>query len=447
MKNKLILFPLVAALSILSACNMQQNNSSSSKIEESSAESSGSSQYSSQSEESESSSSSSEDIDPEETKINDQNPNAKATTIAKMISDNNKKSNTTTLYRITAVAQWATTTYYGNLDMCDDTGYIYVYGCSKTKTTIKQSGSTYSFTNDGTYDSMNIRPGDVVTMEGLYVWYSYSSGYGVSEFQGYVTSIKHNNLPTTPAKSYTADEPTDVSGDYYSSISSTDSGSTLETKLHNLMDTTHTNYISYSSLNGYYSSSDKHSSGGVKCFYSGQKASSYNKEHVWAQSLSGPNSSNKLYGEDHGGSDLHHVRPTIATYNSIRSSASFGEVYGNKSVMKSIAYSGGGTSYCTGNVFEPADNIKGDIARIIMYMYIHYSNGFSGGNSQSFYGTMDLKKIMGPGANEAKKMLRKWNAEDPVSQDEITRNNYAYSVQKNRNPFIDHPKLADRMWA
>ena len=40
----------------------------------------------------------------------------------------------------------------------------------------------------------------------------------------------------------------------------------------------------------------------------------------------------------------------------------------------------------------------------------------------------------------------KWNEQDPVSQKEIDRNNAVYKHQNNRNPFIDHPELAEYIW-
>ena len=446
MKNKLVLLSLVSSLLMVTGCSMNfdiPENSSESGNAQSSSQSSSSSESSEES--------SSEDEEQyETTEYNTESSSATATKIKNMINSNGKSSNTSTLYRITGTAQWATDGSFGNFDIVDDTGYIYVYGCSKNKSSIvKNSG--YSFSNDYSFSSMSIKPGDQVTIEGIYVWYEQSSTYGVSEFQGYVTKVVRKNASQVIARYYNEDEPaaTSAVNSYYSSISSSDSGSALETKLHNLMDTTHTNYISYNSLASHYTTTDKYGSSGIKCFYSGERAdsTSWNREHVWAQSLSGASSKTQLYGTEYGGADLLHVRPAIKTYNELRSNATFGTVFGNKDVMKYINYKDGGTNYCTGNVFEPADEIKGDVARIIMYMYIHYSNDFSGGNSKSYYGTMQLSRIMGPSGQDAKKLLRRWNALDPVSEEEIARNNYAFSVQKNRNPFIDHPKLADKMWA
>ena len=358
-------------------------------------------------------------------------------TIGSLISANKGKSNSTTLYRIKGIAQWPKNTNYGNFDLVDSTGYIYVYGCSNNKSSIVKNGSTYTFNNDSSFGSTGIKPGDEVIMEGLFVWYAYSSGYGVAEFQGYTVGVTHNGQSSITAKNYTAAET--YSGSSYNAIASTDSGSSLLTNLHNLMDQTHTKYTSYSSLDSYFKTSDKTGSS-VKCFYSGQATSKYNKEHVWPQSLS-----NNLYGEEYAGADLQHIRPTISDYNSKRGNSMFGPVFGDKTSMGKISYSGGGTDYYTSNVFEPADAIKGDVARIIMYVYMHYATG-AGGTTRSYYGDLRINYVMGTSPSESWKLLRKWNAEDPVSQDEITRNEYAFSIQGNRNPFIDHPTYADKIW-
>jgi hypothetical protein len=48
--------------------------------------------------------------------------------------------------------------------------------------------------------------------------------------------------------------------------------------------------------------------------------------------------------------------------------------------------------------------------------------------------------------NWALTTLLTWNAQDPVSAREITRNNAVYAFQGNRNPFIDHPEYAASIW-
>ena len=165
-------------------------------------------------------------------------------------------------------------------------------------------------------------------------------------------------------------------------------------------------------------------------------ASSWNREHVWPQSLS-----NGCWGESKGGTDVLHIRPTYNSTNSSRSNDKYCDV--NKDTPR--VYNGMTFGYGSGTKFEPLDSVKGDVARIIMYVYMHYSTR-AGGNTKSYYGDLIIYYVMGTNEKDSWKLLRKWNAEDPVSEDEITRNNYAYSVQNNRNPFIDHPTYADRIW-
>ena len=43
-------------------------------------------------------------------------------------------------------------------------------------------------------------------------------------------------------------------------------------------------------------------------------------------------------------------------------------------------------------------------------------------------------------------MLMKWAKNDPVSEKETARNNAVYSIQNNRNPFIDYPGLEEYIW-
>lgn len=46
----------------------------------------------------------------------------------------------------------------------------------------------------------------------------------------------------------------------------------------------------------------------------------------------------------------------------------------------------------------------------------------------------------------AQGMLLAWNQQDPVSPKETERNNAIFSLQHNRNPFIDHPEWAAAIW-
>jgi endonuclease I len=381
------------------------------------------------------------------TTYNTENSKAKEVTIKTLLNKGNTKD-TTNLYRVTGVVQYPYNQNYGNFDLVDETGYITVYGLSKNASSMSYSGSNYSFTNDKSFRSIGVKAGDTITIEGIYEAYSYNSGYYKSEIMGYIISKTSGNVPAIKGENYTANEP--YKGNYYDSVKNL-TGNQLLKGLHNLMMDTHDTYVTYNSLNTTLKSSDPgNSSSQVKCFYSGKSTSSFNREHVWAQSLSGTTSSSStnLYGQTHGGSDIHHIRPAIGSYNSLRSNAAFGIVYGPKSGMSTIPHTSGQNNYITGAIIEPVDAIKGDVARIVMYMYMHYSSSICNyGSTYEFLGTMNVWYVMGPeSSTDCFKLLRKWNALDPVDDYERNRNEVGFNKQGNRNPFVDHPSYADAIW-
>lgn len=97
---------------------------------------------------------------------------------------------------------------------------------------------------------------------------------------------------------------------------------------------------------------------------------------------------------------------------------------------------GGGSA----NVFEPADEYKGDFARSFFYMATVYDDlpwTINYMYTQNTYPTLQ------PWAFQ---MLLQWARMDPVSQKEIDRNDAVELSQGNRNPFIDFPELAEYIW-
>lgn len=222
-------------------------------------------------------------------------------------------------------------------------------------------------------------------------------------------------------------------------------GSPLFNRLQGLMALTDT--VSYSSLNAYWEYTDASgSSDHAWLFYTDQEASSasaYNREHVWPQSHGN-------FSESGAGSDLHHLRPTNSTANSTRGSYTYGNVK-NKSGLNYKTYSGlsnsavlwYSSSYsannCTGLV-EVRDNVKGDVARIILYVYVTY--GSSTANRNLFTKCSSTSSNDGAKIIESLDTLLQWNAMDPVDTWEMKRNDLVEQVQGNRNVFIDYPELA-----
>ncbi len=220
------------------------------------------------------------------------------------------------------------------------------------------------------------------------------------------------------------------------------SGSTLRSSLTSITTTSHTHNTSYDDIRVYtkYSDADPNISGNIILFYCRGSVSgawdsgvTWNREHVWPQNLSGG-----LYGTSGAGSDLHHLRPTDTKINSTRSNSPYGEVEDFTGTVKEITYNNAATGnyYIGTTVFEPRDDIKGDTARILMYLYTRYYTT----------GKLVITNIITTASkteSAAWSLLLKWNAMDPVDDLEIARNDYIYSLQGNRNPFIDHAEFAD----
>ncbi|GAA4277943.1 hypothetical protein GCM10022259_26670 [Aquimarina mytili] len=152
----------------------------------------------------------------------------------------------------------------------------------------------------------------------------------------------------------------------------------------------------------------------------GGGSTDWNREHVYPKSLGTPN-----LGTEGPGADAHHLRPADVQRNSSRGNRKFAD--------------GSGNSGATGQGhWYPGDEFKGDVARMMMYMYIRYPNR-----------CLPTNVGIGTTASGDSNMLQlflEWNAEDPVSQLELQRNPLLENIQGNRNPFIDNPAFATQIW-
>ena len=152
-----------------------------------------------------------------------------------------------------------------------------------------------------------------------------------------------------------------------------------------------------------------------------------NCEHTWPQSKFSHHFPEKVQK-----SDLHHLFPTSASANSMRSSFDFGEVemgprvrevceevvLGNASMPRDFSATPHGL------FFSPPENHRGNIARALFYFAIRYQ--------------MSIDSV-------EEYFLKKWHQEDPVDESELQRNERIMEVQGNRNPFIDYPQLVERI--
>lgn len=164
-------------------------------------------------------------------------------------------------------------------------------------------------------------------------------------------------------------------------------------------------------------------------FASNNQSDYWNREHVWAKSHG--NFTN--YGDLGAYSDAHNLKPCDATINSDRGYKDFD----NGGTQNSEATN----CYSTSTTWEPGDNVKGDVARIIFYMHTRYS-----GNGEPNLNIVDFTPTF-PNSQMGKlSTLLEWNELDPVDAFERRRNDVIYGWQKNRNPFVDYPELANRIW-
>lgn len=143
--------------------------------------------------------------------------------------------------------------------------------------------------------------------------------------------------------------------------------------------------------------------------------------------------------------DIMHLLPVDATANNRRSNFPLAEISGTPSWENGVSKLGSPKSGMGGGsskVFEPNDEYKGDLARIYFYMVTCYQNltWQKDGPKTAQQGTYPTLQ---PWAID---LLLQWHRNDPVSDKEINRNEGVYKKQGNRNPFVDHPELAEYIW-
>lgn len=172
-------------------------------------------------------------------------------------------------------------------------------------------------------------------------------------------------------------------------------------------------------------------------YYETGEMISFDREHVWAQSRGGFDTSAGM------GTDMHHLFASDKINNQ---NGHGNSDYGNVDVTsKIIGNNDYNTTGKTGtqngsnvSIYEPHDDVKGDIARALFYMAVRYDDTLSLTSEIQNNTTYDIGNL---------NVLLEWNKSDPVDVFEIHRNNLIYNnIQHNRNPFIDFPDWADAIW-
>jgi endonuclease I len=233
---------------------------------------------------------------------------------------------------------------------------------------------------------------------------------------------------------------------YYNGISTISVGQPLKDQLSSLITSTHTVFLTYTpgiwdllseadlDLNdpskvlliyGYNDSdgnSENDRTRNVNLLQTGSSnVGVWNREHVYAKSLGTPD-----LGTSGPGADGHHLRAADGEMNNTRGSFPFTTGSGNAHVV-------------SGTKFYPGDEWKGDVARMMMYMYLRYP-------SQCIPTNVGDPTITFSGFDQMIDLFITWSEQDAVSDFERQRNEVIYQAQGNRNPFIDEPYFATRIW-
>ncbi|MFA8299126.1 MAG: endonuclease [Hyphomicrobiales bacterium] len=209
-------------------------------------------------------------------------------------------------------------------------------------------------------------------------------------------------------------------------------GQELKEALHNIIKN-HKTY-SYDDLRDFIlreSDEDPENSNNVIVIYSGRSypkndfgggANDWNREHVWAKSHGD-------FGTKRpAGSDAHHIRPCDASVNSSRGNKDFD--------IGGTPHKEAAGCFADKDSWEPRDEVKGDVARMLFYMATRYE-----GEGQEPDLELNEKVNNGKTPFHGKlSALLEWHKQDPPDAFEKRRNEVVFSYQENRNPFIDHPE-------
>lgn len=168
----------------------------------------------------------------------------------------------------------------------------------------------------------------------------------------------------------------------------------------------------------------------------------YNREHTFPQSWWGGAQDETQF------SDIHFIIPADKVVNGIRLNFPYGETDDPSFVTANGSMRGPSSFPGFRNVvFEPIDEYKGDIARIQMYIATRYEALVSEWEGQNGRGSSVMVEEAFPFYEDwFVNLILQWHEMDPVSQKELDRNDAIFSIQKTRNPFIDHPEYANLIW-
>jgi endonuclease I len=184
----------------------------------------------------------------------------------------------------------------------------------------------------------------------------------------------------------------------------------------------------------------------------------YNREHTWPNSYGFPDDGSTNYPY----TDCHALFLSDSSYNSSRGNTLYRYCTSGCTERPTEVNNGqgGGMVVYPGNsnwrigsgstgTWETWVRRRGDVARALFYLDIRYEGGMHGitlAPEPDLILTDNASLIQTSGSNASVAYmglltdLLAWHYQDPVSADEVRRNNVVAGFQGNRNPYVDHPE-------
>ncbi|XP_058756106.1 uncharacterized protein LOC131629337 isoform X2 [Vicia villosa] len=167
------------------------------------------------------------------------------------------------------------------------------------------------------------------------------------------------------------------------------------------------------------------------------KPQGWNREHLWPRSY-GLTTVPSL-------TDLQNIRPADVNVNSSRGNKYYGEcITSSPKCLRPANKEAASDTEADKRTWAPPKQVRGDIARALMYMAVCYGLQQPGGSPA-------LRLSDTPNVENREmgllSTLLEWNEVDPPSREEKLRNERICKFyQHNRNPFVDHPEYAKLIW-
>ncbi|WP_397534268.1 endonuclease I family protein [Roseateles sp.] len=159
----------------------------------------------------------------------------------------------------------------------------------------------------------------------------------------------------------------------------------------------------------------------------------WNREHVWPKSKAFPRRDQWAH------TDAHHVAAELVRCNSLRGNLDL--AVGGEHIPECASRRGKGASA----TWEPSDAAKGQVARMLMYVAVRYEGDPIGDRTPNLELVQRSTRDGEPNLGNLCVLLR-WGQAFPVTQQERDRHAAVARHQGNRNPFVDRPDLAQRIW-